>query len=103
MAIIRSMYMGLTARVKGEGDVSASSIVCGRAESTPLICTNRITTTVLQNSYPVVGKVIGPIYIGVLSNGGDDVLYLSEDDAELQLMFNLSYIKSQEKRYHIYP
>ena len=33
----------------------------------------------------------------------DDVLLISEDDVELQLMFNLSYIKSQEKRFHIHP
>ena len=47
-------------------------------------------------------KFIGPIYTGC-PTVADDVLLLSEDDEELQLMFNLSYIKSEEKRYHIHP
>ena len=49
-----------------------------------------------------LGKFIGPIYTGC-PTVADDVLLLSEDDEELQLMFNLSYIKSEEKRYHIHP
>ena len=44
-----------------------------------------------------LGKFIGPIYTGCPTEAGD-VLLLSEDDEELQLMFNLSYIKSEEKK-----
>ena len=48
-----------------------------------------------------LGKFIGPLYVGC-PTVADDVLLISENDAELQLMLNLSYIKSQEKRYHIH-
>ena len=49
-----------------------------------------------------LGKFIGPIYTGC-PTVADDFLLLSEDDEELQLVFNLSYIKSEEKRCHIHP
>ena len=49
-----------------------------------------------------LGKFIGRIYVGC-PTVADYVLLISEDDVELQLMLSLSYIKSQEKRYHIHP
>ena len=56
----------------------------------------------LESIARCLGKFIGPIYVGC-PTVADDVLLISEDDVELQLMFNLSNIKSQEKRYHILP
>ncbi|MCG8097222.1 MAG: reverse transcriptase family protein [Candidatus Thiodiazotropha endolucinida] len=104
--VIRSMYKGLTAKVKWEGEVSPSINVLQGVRQGGILsthfykayCNDQLT----ELEETGLGKYIGPIYIGC-PTVADDLLFISEDDVELQLMFNLSYIKSQEKRYHIHP
>ena len=49
-----------------------------------------------------LGKYIGDLYMGCPTMA-DDLLFLSSSDTELQLMFSLAFINSQEKRYIIHP
>lgn len=104
--LIRSMYSGLTARVQWSGEISSSVNICQGVRQGGILSTHFYKTynndllTELESR--CLGKFIGPIYVGC-PTVADDVLLISEDDVELQLMFNLSYIKSQEKRFHIHP
>ena len=104
--LIRSMYNGLTARVKWEGEMSSPFNICQGVRQGGILSTHLYKTynndllTELESR--CLGKFIGPLYVGC-PTVADDVLLISENDAELQLMLNLSYIKSQEKRYHIHP
>ena len=104
--LIRSMYSGLTAKVKWEGEVSSSFSIRQGVQQGEILSTNFYKTNSndlqLELEDRCLGKFIGPIYTGC-PTVADDVLLLSEDDEESQLMFNLSYIKSEEKRYHIHP
>ena len=104
--LIRSMYSGLTAKVKWEGEVSSSFSIRQGVQQGGILSTNFYKTysndLQLELEDRCLGKFIGPIYTGC-PTVADDVLFLSEDDEELQLMFNLSYIKSEENRYHIHP
>ena len=100
------MYNGLTARVKWEGEMSSPFNICQGVRQGGILSTHLYKTynndllTELESR--CLGKFIGPLYVGC-PTVADDVLLISENDAELQLMLNLSYIKSQEKRYHIHP
>ena len=104
--LIRSMYSGLTAKVKWEGEVSSSFSIRQGVQQDGILSTNFYKTysndLQLELEDRCLGKLIGQIYTGC-PTVADDGLLLSEDDEELQLMFNLSYIKSEEKRYHIHP
>ena len=99
------MYSGLTAKVKWEGEVSSSFSIRQGVQQGGILSTNFYKTysndPQLEQEDRCLGKLIGPIYTSC-PTVADDVLLLSEDDEELQLMFNLSYIKSEEKRYHIH-
>ena len=105
--LIRSMYSGLTAKVEWEGEVSSSfSSIRQGVQQGGILSTNFYKTysndLQLELEDRCLGKFIGPNYTGC-PTVADDVLLLSEDGEELQLMFNLSYIKSEEKRNHIHP
>ena len=102
--LIRSMYNGLTARVKWEGEMSSLFNICQGVRQGGILSTHLYKTynndLLTELECRCLGKFIGPLYVGC-PTVADDVLLISENDAELQLMLNLSYIKSQEKRYHI--
>lgn len=104
--LIKSMYKGLTAKVKWEGEVSTSVDIRQGVRQGGILSTHFYKTyandLLTELEAKCLGKFIGPIYVGC-PTVADDVLFVSEDDVELQLMFNLSYIKSQEKRFHIHP
>ena len=105
--LIRSMYSGLTAKAKWNGEVSSSFSIRQGVQQGGILSTDFYKThsndLQLDLEDRCLGKFIGPIYTGC-TTVADDNLLLSEDDEELQLMFNLSYIKSEEKkRYHIHP
>ena len=56
----------------------------------------------MELEFRALGKFIGSLYMGC-PTVADDLLFMSSSDGELQLMFSLAYINSQEKRYIIHP
>ena len=105
--VIRSMYSGFTAKVKWEGEVSQSfNVLQGVLRqwgilSTPFYKTS-LNDFLLDLESRALGKYIGNLYMGC-PTVADDLLFLSSSDTELQLMFSLACINSQEKRYIIHP
>ncbi len=104
--VIQSMYNGLTARVKWEGDISSSFRICqgvrqGRILSTHFYKTY-INNLLVELEEQSLGINIGDTYVGC-PTCADDALLLSTDSGELQTMLSLAYTYSQEHRYHIHP
>ena len=56
-----------------------------------------LNDSLLELETRALGKFIGTLYMGC-PTVADDVLFMASSDDELQLMFNLAYINSQEKR-----
>ena len=101
--VIRSMYFGLTARVKWEGEFSPTFSVLqgvrqGGILSTLYFYKAYLNDSLLELETRALGKFIGTLYMGC-PTVADDVLLMASSDGELQLMFNLAYINTQEKRY----
>ena len=61
-----------------------------------------LNDSLLELETRALGKFIATLYMGC-ATVADDVLFMASSDDELQLMFNLAYINSQEKRYVIHP
>ena len=104
--VIRSMYSGLSAKVKWEGAVSQSFCVLQGVRQGGILSTHFYKTYLnhflLDLESRALGKYIGDLYMGC-PIVADDLLFLSSSDTELQLMFTLAFINSQEKRYIIHP
>ena len=104
--VIRSMYSGLTARVKWEGEFSPTFSVLQGVRQGGILSTHfykaYLNDSLLELETRALGKFIGTLYMGC-PTVADDVLFMASSDDELQLMFNLAYINSQEKRYVIHP
>ena len=104
--VIRSMYNGLTAKVKWEGEVSQSFSVLQGVRQGGILSTHFYKTYLNDLLFDLesraLGKYIGNLYMGC-PTVADDLLLMSSSDTELQLMFSLAYINSQEKRYIIHP
>ena len=104
--VIRSMYSGLTARVKWEGEFSPTFSVLQGVRQGGILSTHfykaYLNDSLLELETRALGKFIGTLYMGC-PTVADDVLFMASSDDELQLMFNLAYINSQEKRYIIHP
>ena len=100
------MYSGLTAKVKWEGEVSQSFSILQGVRQGGILSTHFYKTYLndflLNLESRALGKYIGNLYMG-FPTVADDLLFLSSIDTELQLMFSLAYINSQEKRYIIHP
>ena len=104
--VIRSMYSGPTAKVKWEGEVSQSFSVLQGVHQGGILSTHFYKTylndLLLDLESSALGKYIGNLYMGC-PTVADDLLLVSSSETELQLMFSLAYINSQEKRYIIHP
>ena len=104
--VIRSMYSGLTAKVKWEGEFSLAFSVLQGVRQGGILSTHFYKTylndCLLDLENRALGKFIGNLYMGC-PTVADDVLFMASSDYELQLMFNLAYINSQEKRFVIHP
>ena len=102
--LIRSMYSGLSARVKWEGEVSQSFCVLQDVRQGGILSSHFYKTYLndflLDLESRALGKYIGDLYMGC-PTVADDLLFLSSSDTELQLMFSLAFINSQEKRYTV--
>ena len=102
--VIRSMYSGLTARVKWEGEFSPTFSVIQGVRQGGILSTHfhkaYLNDSLLVLETRAFGKFIGTLYMGCPTRA-DDVLFIASSDGELQLLFNLAYINSQEKRYVI--
>ena len=61
-----------------------------------------LNDSLLELETRALGKFIGTLYMGC-PTVVYDVLFMASSDDGLQLMFNLAYINSQEKRYVIHP
>ncbi|MEW8545343.1 MAG: reverse transcriptase family protein, partial [Candidatus Thiodiazotropha sp.] len=104
--VIQSMYSGLTARVKWEGEVSQSFNVLQGVRQGGILSTHfykaYLNDFLMELESRKLGKFIGSIYMGC-PTVADDLLFMASSDGELQLMFSLAFINSQEKRYVIHP
>ena len=100
------MFSGLTAKFKWQGEESSSFSIRQGVQQSGILSINFYKTysndLQLELEERCLGKFIGPIYTGC-PTVADNVLLLSEDDGELQLMFNLSCISQKKKRNHIHP
>lgn len=103
---VNSMYTGLSAKVKWQGDISSSFPIKQGVRQGGLLSTslyklyiNSLLTDLEQHS---LGKRIGTTYVGC-PTVADDVLLMSEDASEFQSMLNIAYAYSQEHRYIIHP
>ena len=104
--VIRSKYNGLTTRVKWEGEISPSFCVFQGVRQGGILSTHFYKTYLngflMELESKALGKFICSLYMGC-PTVADDLLFMSSSDGELQLMFSLAYINSQEKRYVIHP
>ena len=89
--VIRSLYSGLSARVKWEGEVSQSFCVLHGVRQGGILSTHFYKTYLndflLDLESRALGKYIGDLYMGC-PTVADDLLFLSSSDTELQLMFS---------------
>ncbi|MES9879262.1 MAG: reverse transcriptase domain-containing protein [Sedimenticola sp.] len=104
--IIQSMYSGLTAKVKWEGDISSAFSISQGVRQGGILSTHLYKTYIndllLELEERNLGTDIGTTYIGC-PTCADDVLLITRDPGELQTMLSLAYTYSQEMRYHIHP
>ena len=104
--VIMSMYNGLAARVKWEGEISPSFCVLQGVRQGGILSTHSYKTFLndflMEWESRALGKFIGSLYMGC-PTVADDLLFMSSSDGELQLTFSSAYINSQEKRYIIHP
>lgn len=104
--IISSMYKGLTAKVKWEGDISDSFNICQGVRQGGILSTHLykayVNDLLLELEEQDLGMNIGPVYSGC-PTCADDILLITSEPNELQLMLSLAFTYSQEHRYHIHP
>lgn len=104
--IIRSMYSGLTAKVKWEGDTSSTFRICQGVRQGGILSTHLYKTYIndllLELEDRCLGISIGTTYVGC-PTCADDVLLMTNDSGELQTMLSIAYTYSRENRYQIHP
>ncbi|MES9879604.1 MAG: reverse transcriptase family protein [Sedimenticola sp.] len=103
---IRSMYTGLTGRVKWFSDVSDGFDILQGVRQGGILSTHfyktYINSLLLDIESRRLGKHIGTTFMGC-PTCADDVLLMTNDSAELQSMLDLADSYSRDHRYQIHP